>query len=551
MRDHNVNEQILLTRQKRQAFAVAIAMATGSALMAVSATSNSAMAADPVQIAARVPLPLTATTPKAMPTVVGSDAFKINPFCLPDEPSLADNIRLASGSSTSPVRLMPIGKAIGLQAITDGQPRCVDKTAMTVEVPQPNPVQENPLVELVSGEAAGESDSTSVEVDQPQAASVFESRPQASSIILLPMKRSFTHVAQEVPPAEIESIPAESFVRPPTVVEPVAVEPMVIEPVVIAQPQAPEPQVIEQGVDLVSDENIDEEPITFSFTDSSSDELVAVSDSQAPHSQGTEELVESHTNRPAPFGSVEPLSLDAVEDARPMGEDAAPRTNEFCVDEMQPSTVAELIAPQEVDLHTRRYRPPVAVHAVPIAIQGAVEAPEFRVQSAIDSGGELNKTTSERLAENAVVTPLYLNRTQVRSLTLGAQLRGVEIANKDVCQAFAAGPNQLKLIGTGKGVTRLVVWAEPVAGETSPRVKAFDIHVKDAVETSGTPTGDRITLLNQSIIKAFPDADVVVRQSQQKLMVIGRCGSEATAKKIIRMVRKSCLTPVEDQLRVR
>jgi Flp pilus assembly secretin CpaC len=144
-----------------------------------------------------------------------------------------------------------------------------------------------------------------------------------------------------------------------------------------------------------------------------------------------------------------------------------------------------------------------------------------------------------------------MDLAQVRSLTLGAELQSVRIADKSVCQAFAAGPNKLKLIGTGNGTTRLVVYAKPVPGQSEPRVRSFDVHVKEASKINTESTEVRTEILNQTIQQTFPESDVVVRRSGNELVVMGRCGSEAVAKKIVRLVRRTCLVPVKDQLRVR
>ncbi|OYP38493.1 pilus assembly protein N-terminal domain-containing protein [Rhodopirellula sp. MGV] len=145
---------------------------------------------------------------------------------------------------------------------------------------------------------------------------------------------------------------------------------------------------------------------------------------------------------------------------------------------------------------------------------------------------------------------LNLKRAQVRAMTIGGTLRGVTIADKDVCQAFAAGPNQFKLIGTGLGSTTLTVWADVAAGEPT-RKQTFRIDVIDSVDAKGDKVAEHTSLLNDSICKAFPAAEVFVSKRNGKLYVEGRCSSESDATKIVRMVRKSCLIPVEDNLIVR
>lgn len=215
-------------------------------------------------------------------------------------------------------------------------------------------------------------------------------------------------------------------------------------------------------------------------------------------------------------------------------------------------SVLRVVTPAEESLHAKRYRSPVAVKSVPIAVgRDELEAPSTVVKSTVQRVDEFNPdgfTPSPALDK---LTPLYMTRAQVRSLTIGGEVRRVKVANESVCQAFAAGPNQLKLIGTGNGVTRLVVWADSDDAGAPTRMRSFEVHVKDPVETTGDATAKKAMLLNQSIRKAFPKANVLVRSNRYQLIVAGTCESEATAKMIIRMVRKTCLVPVKDELLVR
>jgi hypothetical protein len=218
--------------------------------------------------------------------------------------------------------------------------------------------------------------------------------------------------------------------------------------------------------------------------------------------------------------------------------------------------VVGLVKTAEESLHTKRYRPPVAVRPVPIAVvRDALAEPAAIVGSAVQplKSPKLDDfdPPSGAASGAAKLTPLYMSRTQVCSLTLGGEVRGVKVANESVCQAFAAGPNQIKLIGTGNGVTRLVVWADSDEADAPTRMRSFEVHVKDAVETTGDAVGEKAKLLNQSIHRAFPRANVLVLKSRDQLVVAGNCESEATAKQIIRMVRKTCLIPVIDELVVR
>jgi hypothetical protein len=231
--------------------------------------------------------------------------------------------------------------------------------------------------------------------------------------------------------------------------------------------------------------------------------------------------------------------------------------------------------PSGTTILRKRYRPPVAVQAIPGTIsrqspmqstdQPKVQAvsevvignkktqpPTVDLQQAmrLDTASEL-KDRSLILGPEVKLTPLHMNQAQVRSLTLGGSVRGVRVGDKGVCQAFASGPNQLKLIGTGIGTTRLIVWAQKDGQSEEVLMRAFEIHVNEVVPNEGNSIENTTLLLNQSIQKVFPQSRAKVQLVRGELWVTGTCESQDSAEKIIRMVRKSCLIPVRDQLTIK
>ena len=231
--------------------------------------------------------------------------------------------------------------------------------------------------------------------------------------------------------------------------------------------------------------------------------------------------------------------------------------------------------PAETTILRKKYRPPVAVpaisetvprhntiasndsakvQAVPEMVIGDNKTvpPDVDLQQAmsLDTAGEL-KDPSLILGPDVKITRLHMNQAQVRSLTLGGSVRGVRVGDKGVCQAFASGPNQLKLIGTGIGTTQLVVWAQKNDEEDEVLMRAFEIHVNEFVPSEGNAIESTTNLLNQSIQKVFPRSQAKVQLVRGELWVTGTCESQDSAEKIIRMVRKSCLIPVRDQLTVK
>ena len=151
------------------------------------------------------------------------------------------------------------------------------------------------------------------------------------------------------------------------------------------------------------------------------------------------------------------------------------------------------------------------------------------------------------LPEGTPVVPLQLDFAQVRSLTIGGRLRDVKVVDPMICQAVQTGDNQIKLIGTSNGVTQLVVWAEPPSGEAT--FQAFEINVDDHHMAAAADTS--LLTLDETIQRSFPDCEVYLEHRGDSVRVTGRCPNNGRAKKIMRMIRRTCLMPVTDNLSVK
>ena len=362
--------------------------------------------------------------------------------------------------------------------------------------------------------------------------------------------------------------PSSAPVAAPTMTQPLASPhpsgvPLTSEPVALAQPLPVTDQILAEG----AAEESDGEPIEFSFSDLSSSDAVTAPEEDVHAStdsdvNGLDELAGSEAKASAEavadgeevkLNQVEPVVVDApavsLESLDSIIEESD--GHPIAMHDAKP-IVAEPVTQKEPSLHTRRYRPPVAVKMVPIAVARESEEASSEPAPTVQHAEAPQLGTQMQIAgKSAKVTPLYMGRAQVRSLTLGGDVHNVKVADPSVCQAFAAGPNQLKLIGTGNGITRLVVWAK--VGDDQPKtvVRAFEVHVEDAVQATGDSIQNKADMLNQSIRNTFPSCRVSVQPMQGHLVARGRCDSESSAKKIMRMVRKTCLIPVKDELVVR
>ncbi|MFG0261677.1 MAG: pilus assembly protein N-terminal domain-containing protein, partial [Novipirellula sp. JB048] len=264
-----------------------------------------------------------------------------------------------------------------------------------------------------------------------------------------------------------------------------------------------------------------------------------------------------HEPSSLPLPGDQTASVQATESMAPAPRSVA-RQLEAPAAVATPAAPREAAAPQP----SKRYRPPVAVQSPPLGFERTAVDPTTAIQPAAPprlSGveraeGKTNRAHPTQLSHSpptdGEATPLYMSRAQVRTLTLGGVLRRVNIQDQNVCHAIAAGSNELKLIGAGRGTTRLVVWAES-PNDGASMVRHFDVHVQDAVEATGNSVGDKAEILTRTIKQSFPESNVVIRTVGEQLVINGTCSSEETASKILRMVRKTCLIPVRDELIIR
>ncbi|EMI17746.1 Transport-associated domain protein [Rhodopirellula maiorica SM1] len=343
----------------------------------------------------------------------------------------------------------------------------------------------------------------------------------------------------------------------------VAAEPMASEPAVsgpaVSGPAVSGPAMSETAANETANS------IASEHTDSENHDAVesGVEASESNHHDASDEEIALELPAPVsivdpaeerfPAATLQPLSDVATSPAELMelSERAA----------MRPHGPSINVAPeinQQARKPAKRYRPPVAVESPPLGYERIAEQSSpgtVQPVSPLMLKGSRNTTSGHEFAGNVSQPagspiPLYMTQAQVRSLTIGGELRRVSIEDQNVCRAIASGHNELKLIGAGRGVTRLVVWADGTPDAPS-KVQHFDVHVQDAVEATGDTIGDKAELLNRTIRKSFPDSRVLVKTEGDHLVISGSCTSEETATKILRMVRKTCLIPVHDELKVR
>jgi hypothetical protein len=244
----------------------------------------------------------------------------------------------------------------------------------------------------------------------------------------------------------------------------------------------------------------------------------------------------------------EPIVVESRETLQPvdlmMESDAKP----IAVYRSEPMVIPPIENAEQAK-RRQQYRSPVAVKQVPIALsRSAIDmevhaTPTVRPVNAL----ALEERRPAPPSFDGPLTSLPIGRAKVRSLTVGGNIDRFEVEDEGICQVLRSRANELKLIGIQNGTTRLIVHAT-TAGSSQVQARGFEIRVSEAGTQTASPLADHCARLNHSLAQAFPRCQVTLSVDRNRLIVAGNCDSNETAREILRMVRKACLVPVQDQL---
>lgn len=153
------------------------------------------------------------------------------------------------------------------------------------------------------------------------------------------------------------------------------------------------------------------------------------------------------------------------------------------------------------------------------------------------------------LPELVAKANLRFQPTEVRALKVDHPVQRVDVQNTAVCAAVKTGPQQVQLIATGVGKTKLTLWTVDAAGQEQGEL--YEIHVTDTRTAQADDAQSLAATLTQSIETAFPVSRIVVHYQNGRLLISGSCPDEDSARRILRMVRSACAMPVDDKITVR
>lgn len=144
---------------------------------------------------------------------------------------------------------------------------------------------------------------------------------------------------------------------------------------------------------------------------------------------------------------------------------------------------------------------------------------------------------------------IVCDANDVTSLTVDGIIQAVRVEDDSVARVISSTSRHLRLIGVRPGKTRVLV-QQKVAGQEGSLREIYELHVGSSSNVRGGESQQEQSLM-ELIEQKFSTASVQVTRQGDRIVVQGECDDARDAKEIVRLIRKTFLVPVEDQLILR
>lgn len=124
-------------------------------------------------------------------------------------------------------------------------------------------------------------------------------------------------------------------------------------------------------------------------------------------------------------------------------------------------------------------------------------------------------------------------------------ITGLSVEHPELCQVLKSGERSVSFVGLLAGQTRVALFTTDTSGER--KIEIREVMIAGA-ETRQADMKSLATEISRSVHNMFPSSKIEIIADAEGLTVQGYAGSEAEAKKIIGLVRRTSLQPVVDRL---
>ncbi len=124
-------------------------------------------------------------------------------------------------------------------------------------------------------------------------------------------------------------------------------------------------------------------------------------------------------------------------------------------------------------------------------------------------------------------------------------ISGLSVEHPDLCQVLKSGERSVSFVGLKAGQTRVALFTTNASGERKIEIREVVIA---GAESRQADMKSLAVEMGKSVRRMYPNSRIEVIAESEALTVQGYASSEAEAKKIIGLVRRTSLQPVVDRL---
>ena len=124
-------------------------------------------------------------------------------------------------------------------------------------------------------------------------------------------------------------------------------------------------------------------------------------------------------------------------------------------------------------------------------------------------------------------------------------ISGLSVEHPELCQVLKSGERSVSFVGLKAGQTRVALFTTNASGERKIEIREVVIA---GAENRQADMKSLASEIGESVHRMYPNSHIEVIAEAEGLTVQGYAASEAEAKKIISLVRRTSLQPVVDRL---
>lgn len=186
---------------------------------------------------------------------------------------------------------------------------------------------------------------------------------------------------------------------------------------------------------------------------------------------------------------------------------------------------------------------------------GSLIVESSSVASAAANSSDLNATGAQsqspllnQVFEGEMVfgEALSVGREDSAEIVINDLVREYSVEHPSICQLIRTGARNLTLVGVQEGSTRIAIVSSNAEG--NPSVEIREVRVLSEVGPA-VSLQDLAGEISQTIANLYPSSQLEVIAHGEVLIVQGIAESEQDARKILSLIRKTTLTPVNDRIR--